>query len=112
MKARFVIINTTDAPEPNNVAEWIEGIGYCYMVRKGKGHRHKKGFDGMQPNRETTPVDAFGIAVCVRENDAVFSTVVLSAAIYLDGKPRRWQGLDDFCLLLVTDAKKRKEPKC
>ena len=112
MKARFVIINTTDAPEPNNVAEWIEGVGYCYMVRGGKRHSHKKNFDGMQPGRETTPLDAFGIAACVRENDAVFSTVVLSTATYTDGKPRRWQGRDDFCLSLVTNARKRKEPKC
>ena len=51
-KIRFVIINTCDAPIRKHIAEWVDGVGYCYMSRTSLPYLKK--FDGMQP-AEPTP---------------------------------------------------------
>lgn len=110
-KPRFVIVNTCDAPCWYHVAEWIEGIGYCYMARSLPKWKHLKTFDGMHPSRPTDVQD-FGLAIQVHNGQAVFVIVGESSATYEDGKPRRWQ--DDaitFTLPLVTGIRKKRKAR-
>lgn len=103
---RFAIVNTTDAPSRTNVAEWVEGIGYCYMDRSVKPNL--KDFDGMMPMRPT-PIEDFGFAVLVRDGEAYFVRARESVATYEDGKMRHWQDVNSqkgFTLPLVIGVKK------
>ena len=87
---KYVIINDTDAPQPNMVCQWVAGTGYCYLDRRDGKER----FDGMAGSR-ATPVEAFGWAIA--EDEDVGSWVRFyrsdrpSTATYSDGEPRRWQ---------------------
>jgi hypothetical protein len=111
MSARFVIINTCDAPIRDNVAEWIAGVGYCYMAR-GKRPLLKL-FDGMDPSRPTN-IEDFGFQVSVVGAFAKFVRVSESRATYEDGKPRRWQeklGEESFTLPLVSGVRKKAKRK-
>ena len=93
-------------------AQWVSGLGYCYMDRNGAGprQRHKRKFDGMIPERPTA-IEAFGFTVTERDGFASFTQVRDSTATYPDGKPRRWQ--DPKCYTfwwpLVKRTNKRKE---
>lgn len=88
MKSRFVIINETDAPCTRNLAEWIEGVGYCYMYRAVD--KYMKEFDGMTPT-SPTPIEKFGFNVEIWNNFAVFTRIAESLASYSDGVNRKWQ---------------------
>ena len=101
---RFVIVNSCDSPEACNVAEWKQGIGYCYMARFGR-HMPRREFDGMLPARATA-IEDFGLSVLVRGEIAYFQIAVDPIAQYEDGKPRRWQGAAQFHLPLVGRVRK------
>ena len=107
-KIRFVIINTCDAPIRKHIAEWVDGVGYCYMSRSSLPYLKK--FDGMKP-AEPTPIEYFGFDVFVGEKEATFVPARESAAVYEDGKPRKWQERfspqESFVLPLVGKVKIR-----
>jgi hypothetical protein len=106
---RFVIINDIDAPCRRLVAEYIEGVGYCYMNRKDK---HLRKFDGMHPRRPTDITD-FGFDVDISNGKAVFKRVRESIATYPDGQNRKWQSSekfgDSFEYPLVRKRKSKRE---
>ena len=88
MKPKYVIINDTDAPQPNMVCQWVPEVGYCYMDRS------KATFDGMK-GRGATPVEAFGV-LWAEDSDGMtrfYPSEKPPAATYQDGKPRRWHGI-------------------
>ncbi len=105
---RFAIIDDCDRPYRNNVAEWIDGVGYCYMTRTEDKLRRR--FDGMQPPRPTALED-FGIAVLVRGTEARFVQADASIATYPDGMHRRWDGPVQFTLPLVTGVRPKRRAK-
>jgi hypothetical protein len=86
--AQYVIINDCDSPEPKMVCQWVHGVGYCYLDRKGTKPDH----DGML-GAKATPVDAFGFLWADNPDGTV--SFYLSdrpvTALYWDGEPRRWQ---------------------
>lgn len=103
---RFVIVNDFDRPYRDNVAEWVDGFGYCYMSRlRSKG---RKRFDGMMPSKPTS-LSTFGFEVSVRRGLAVFNRKSVGTATYVDGRPRSWDGpIDDsFALPLVQGVRRR-----
>ncbi len=103
---RFAIVNTCDAPDRRHVAEWIGGIGYCYMARSEDPHL--KLFDGMLPTRPTS-IEDFGFDPVLDRGDVLFARVRASVATYEDGAPRQWQDRrsgEQFTLPLVTGIKK------
>lgn len=87
---RFVIINDSDAPSRRNVAQWVDGVGYCYMARDE--YPNLKEFDGMQP-LNPTPIEDFGFAILPRMDEVAFVRAGESVATYEDGKPRAWQDI-------------------
>lgn len=107
--ARFVIVNTTDAPTRKHVAEWVDGVGYCYMSRVLLPYLKK--FDGMNPTRPT-PMERFGFNVWVGQHEAEFIQDNVSTATYEDGKPRVWQDSEhtQFTLPLVGKVRKPRNP--
>ena len=103
---RFVIVNTCDSPSRRNVAELVEGVGYCYMAREQEPYL--KQFDGMNPSRPT-PITDFGFTVDqIADGQVYFRRVSKSMATYEDGKPRMWQDVrhnESFNLPLVVGVK-------
>lgn len=89
MSARpYVIINDIDQPKPDMVCQYVAGIGYCYLDRRGSKPTH----DGMR-GHEATPVEEFGF-VSVDNSDGTVSFYradIPVTATYRDGEPRRWQ---------------------
>ncbi len=87
-KARYVIINEIDAPEPRMVCQWVPRIGYCYLDRRDGKHRH----DGMRGD-EATPIEAFGFVWTDNPDGSVsfYMSDKPVTATYRDGEPRRWQ---------------------
>lgn len=89
-KSRYVIINDFDAPQPDMVCQWVPGVGYCYLDRRG----NKPSFDGMR-GAEAVPVETFGWAWAEDEDGGswvrFYRTEEGSTASYQDGSPRRWQ---------------------
>lgn len=103
---RFAIMNDTDAPSKNHIAEWVEGVGYCYMGERQRLRR----FDGMNP-KTPTPIERFGFTVYVGKQDVLFEGGGEITATYEDGKFRPWKDRtapQTFKLPLVKDARKRK----
>lgn len=87
-RAKYVIINDVDAPEPAMVCQWVPSIGYCYLDRRHPKPRH----DGMR-GLEATPIEAFGF-LWVENSDGTVSfyqSDLPVTATYQDGEPRRWQ---------------------
>lgn len=83
---KYVIMNDTDAPQPNMVCQWVEGVGYCYLDRTNNKPRH----DGMRGS-EATPVTTFGVGWVEGKGMVQFYVTHPSFARYPDGMPRRWQ---------------------
>lgn len=90
-RAKYVIINDYDAPEPNMICQWVPGKGYCYLDRCKPKPRH----DGMSGNAATS-LSAFGFKWS--EGDGGIVSFYLAddpplpvTATYHDGEPRRWQ---------------------
>lgn len=88
---KYAIVNTVDAPTPEMVAQWIPGVGYCYLDRTG----NKPSFDGM-PADEATGINTFGITVFEHgdgpnKGKVDFLATGRSFARYHDGLPRLWQ---------------------
>lgn len=107
IEKRFVIVNDCDSPSLSNVAEFVPGIGYCYMTRHTSPQL--KDFDGMEP-RKPTDLRDFGFDVEVGTAEVVFTRVRPSVATYEDGKPRSWQdsrSFDGFSLPIVTNVKRK-----
>jgi len=92
-RARYVIINDIDAPEPNMVCQWVPGIGYCYLDRRNGKPRH----DGMR-GAEATPIEAFGFEWAEDRDGMVrfYQAERPVTATYRDGEPRRWQSRTTF----------------
>jgi hypothetical protein len=91
--AKYVIINDTDSPQPSMVCQWVRGVGYCYMDRRGR----KGDFDGMR-GAEATPIEKFGFSVA-EDRDGVarfYKTDRPITTTYRDGLPRRWQSPSTF----------------
>ena len=87
-KSPYVIINDCDAPKPQNVCQWVEGIGYCYLNRRDGRGAH----DGMA-GIDATPIEAFGF-VWTDNKDGTVSFYMSdrpSTATYSDGVRRPWQ---------------------
>ncbi len=94
MRAKYVIINDFDAPEPKMVCQWVDGIGYCYLDRQGTKSSH----DGMK-GVEATSVGEFGFDYTENPDGTVsfYRSDRAVTATYRDGEPRRWQhGADQF----------------
>lgn len=86
-KAKYVIINDCDAPQPAMVCQLVPGVGYCYLDRSG----NKPSFDGMKGD-EATSINTFGILVHEEADGTItFKATGKSFALYPDGQPRRWQ---------------------
>lgn len=98
MNARFVIVNEFDRPSERMVAEWIDGIGYCYL------NRELSKYDGMRPSNPT-PVQDFGVAAVIKDGVAHFSQIRHSLATYRDGRTRQWQGVEQFTHKLIDPKK-------
>ena len=99
--ARFVIINTIDAPSQLMVAELL-GDAYYYM------HPKHSDFGPMRPNRPT-PIEDFGFEWLPEGQVVIFrQTTTISNARYDDGGTRRWQGDTWFELPLAKKARRRK----
>lgn len=110
MNSRFVIVNDCDAPIRTNVAELVEGKGYCYMARSI--NKMLKQFDGMMP-RQPTPIEEFGFTAEIIGSMAHFRKTHECRATYPDGKPRRWQDASnshEFMLPLVVIKPKKGTP--
>lgn len=92
-KAKYVIIDDIDAPEPRMVCQWVPHIGYCYMDRRN----NKADFDGMSGG-EATPIEAFGFSVTEDRDGMVrfYRSDKPGTATYSDGEPRRWQSYISF----------------
>lgn len=90
--ARYAIINDCDAPRPEMVCQWVPGVGYCYLDRRGTKPDH----DGMK-GAEATPVEAFGLVWAENPDGTVsfYRSERPATATYRDGVPRRWQHRDD-----------------
>ncbi len=104
-KAPYVIINDTDQPCPNMVCQWIEGVGYCYLDRRGTKPDH----DGMR-GLEATPVEAFGFVWTNNRDRTVsfYRATIPVTATYSDGEPRQWQHrADSFEFQRLTRARVR-----
>lgn len=86
---RFAIVNDSDAPNKTMVAQYIDGLGYCYMDRHGE-NKYKRRYDGMQARRPTSMED-FGFEVEALEFQVNFQRTGPSRAVYNDGRPREWQ---------------------
>ena len=86
--ARYAIINDCDAPRPEMVCQWVAGVGYCYLDRRGTKPDH----DGMT-GAEATPVEAFGFVWAENPDGTVsfYRSERPATATYRDGVPRRWQ---------------------
>lgn len=105
-RAKYVIIDEFDAPEPAMVCQWVPNVGYCYLNRSGTKPRR----DGMT-GANATPIEAFGFdwretgkgTVCFE------MTSRPSTATYFDGMPRRWQSTAFFFEYrrLTTEAVKQ-----
>ncbi|SHK23707.1 hypothetical protein SAMN02745194_04515 [Roseomonas rosea] len=89
---RYVIINDCDAPEPRMVCQWVPGVGYCYLDRRGI----KPTYDGMT-GTHATPVEAFGFVWTDNPDGTVsfYRSERPVTATYQDGKLRRWQDRAD-----------------
>jgi hypothetical protein len=85
---KYAIINTTDCPERRLIAQWVEGIGYCYMARHFEPRLRR--FDGMKARRPTA-IEDFGFDVIEREFQVDFERHRPSSATYEDGTVRDWQ---------------------
>lgn len=107
---KYAIVNSTDCPKKDLVAEWVPGVGYCYMARAF--HPYKKQYDGMDPARPTA-IEDFGFTILEREYQTDFyKTNGPTVATYGDGKPRVWQDHHvQFSLprVDVADVKAHKE---
>jgi hypothetical protein len=109
-KARYVIINDCDAPEPRMVCQYVPGIGYCYLDRRN----NKPDFDGMR-GVEATPIEAFSI-VWTDNSDGTVSFYQSDRPIiatYRDGEPRRWQSRStgfEYRQLKAAAIRQAKEP--
>lgn len=111
MPPKYVIINDFDAPQPNMVCQWVEGVGYCYLDRT----RLKPRYDGMV-GTEASEVGAFGF--CWEEKAdgivAFHRTDLGSVAVYRDGEYRRWcDSRDEFDHRQLTraDVKAKRSPR-
>lgn len=85
---RYVIINDCDQPKPDMVCQWVPGIGYCYLDRRGTKPDH----DGMT-GREATSLEAFGFVWTDNPDGTVsfYRSERPVTATYRDGVKRRWQ---------------------
>lgn len=99
--ARYVIINEIDAPQPEMVCQWVPGIGYCYLDRRGT----KPNYDGMV-GAEATPIEAFGFTWSENPNGTVIfrRSEAEPSASYRDGVRRRWQSAADSFELRQIEA--------
>ena len=104
MNCRYVIVSDYDNPSAPLVAQYVDGIGYCYMGREIKPELRR--FDGMTPSRPTNITD-FGFAFREIDGIAYFEKLAPSCATYRDGKPRRWQGEESFRWPLVVGVKQK-----
>jgi len=80
----YVIISEFDAPDPRMVCQWVPGVGYCYLDRRG----NKPGYDGMT-GAKATPIETFGIIPCDNPDGTVSfygSAETPPTATYEDGK--------------------------
>jgi len=101
---KYVILNDTDAPQPNMVCQWVEGIGYCYLDRT----HNKPDFDGMTGS-EATPVTTFGIQWIETDGEVDFWVMGRSFARYTDGIPRKWQSsAPNFSWPILTSCNVRR----
>lgn len=106
---RFVIVNTCDCPQPTLIAQYVEGVGYCYMNQNED--KHKARFNGMMPSRPT-PIADFGFDIEEYGDEIRFRQVRESVATYEDGKPRKWQSWQkEFSLRLVKLPVKAKRKR-
>lgn len=108
-KAPYVIINDCDLPSPNLVAQWVPGVGYCYLDRRGTKPDH----DGMQGLR-CTPVEAFGFVWTDNPDGTVsfYRSERPVTATYRDGRPRRWQhDADSFEFRRLVPAARARKAK-
>lgn len=87
-RAPYVIVSPFDAPQPDMVCQWVRGVGYCYLDRRGT----KPDFDGMR-GAEATSIDAFGFAWTDNPDGTVsfYRSERPATAVYPDGQPRSWQ---------------------
>ena len=95
----FFIVNTVDRPCEGMVAFKREDGKLCYVSPE----LHKRNYDGMNADR-ATPLEAFGLAVAVKDGRLVGRVVCESTARYHDGSPRPWQGSREFDVLLRKEA--------
>ena len=107
---KYVIIDEFDAPEPEMVCQMVDGVGYCYLDRRGTKPSH----DGMKGSR-ATPVERFGFAIGENANGTVtfYPTGQEIVAQYSDGVPRKWQSpmrAFEHVRLAKTGRQKRVRP--
>lgn len=101
-RPRYVIINDIDAPQPNMVAQYVTGTGYCYLDRRNAR------FDGMR-GHEAIDVRKFGFS-WVEDTDGVvrfYRNELAPTATYSDGESRRWKASGDFFEWPMIKAKAR-----
>lgn len=93
---KYYIVNEYDRPDGERIAEKRENGKFYYMH---PSLRNVKQFHGMTPTNPT-PIEDFGIVWSVV--DGVFHGKLTnpSIATYKDGKPRRWQGWEEFSFKL------------
>jgi len=97
MTRRFYIVNDTDRPHENMIAE-LCGDGKLWYLDTKKRNR----YPGMAPESATLVQD-FGLRIEVRD-DVLHGEVTgaPSTACYHDGMTRRWQGSVTFDVDLQT----------
>ena len=108
MKRKYAIVNDVDQPYRRLVTEIIDGKHF-YMTREEEPQL--KQYDGMTPERPAFLED-FGFVIKEVEgtNRIRFTKVNPSIVTYKDGKPRQWQGTNEFELprVALTESQKKK----
>lgn len=104
---KFAIVNTTEKPCAGLVAQFIEGVGYCYNSQLLPGYEYRKQYNGMMPPRPTSLED-FGFEITERPLGIIeFNKVRSSVATYEDGERREWQDVESFALPKLPNTVKK-----
>jgi hypothetical protein len=88
----FYIVNLFDRPDERHITEKRQD-GLFYYIHPSL--RDEKRYWKMNP-LNPTPVGDFGISITIENGMIRGSLTSPSVAKYGDGRPRKWQGADDF----------------
>jgi len=94
----FYIINHTDVPAQTHVVQVVNQKKEVEYLDSKLRNWHK-GQPPMRLNEHSTRVELFGFKIEHVGKNVLFTKINKSTALYKDGVPRRWQGVEKFTLV-------------